>query len=299
MSPKLKTGVYLPNYGPFGDAQTIADLARDAENAGWDGFFLWDHIAPYGDENGEPLPCADPWLALTAAAMQTETIRLGTTVTPLPRRRPQVLARQTATLDLLSGGRGILGVGIGGGQREWDDLGEEISLQRRGRMLDEGLAVLVGLWSGEPFDFDGEFYQIKAAAFRPTPVQQPRISIWVGGFWPHKSPFKRMARWDGMFPLYEVFGPDQSPVFSEALAFVQAERERLGLADQPFNVIKMGLTPGENPGEAANILNAAAEMGATWWLELLMPEPYGLNPSDPGALAALRERVVQGPPSEG
>ena len=196
---------------------------------------------------------------------------------------------------MLSGSLLILGVGIGGGQREWDDLGETTDLPARGRMLDEGLSVLVGLWSGKPFDFDGEFCQINAAAFRPTPVQQPRIPIWVGGFWPHKPPFNRMARWDGMFPLFEVFGPEQSPVYAAALAFVQAEREQLGLANQPFDVIKMGMTPGDDLEEAAHILDAAASAGATWWLELLMPEPYGLSPADPSSLGILQQRVQQGP----
>ena len=66
MLHNIKTGVYLPNYGPFGDARAVADLARDAESAGWDGFFLWDHIAPYNDDfGGGPLICVDPWLALT------------------------------------------------------------------------------------------------------------------------------------------------------------------------------------------------------------------------------------------
>jgi alkanesulfonate monooxygenase SsuD/methylene tetrahydromethanopterin reductase-like flavin-dependent oxidoreductase (luciferase family) len=118
MSTRLKTAVYLPNHGPFGDARIIADLARDAESAGWDGFFLWDHIAEC-DEDGGSLPCTDPWLALTAAAMQTTSIILGTTVTPLPRRRPHKLARETVTLDRLSSGRLILSVGIGGGKAEW------------------------------------------------------------------------------------------------------------------------------------------------------------------------------------
>ncbi len=187
MSARLKTAIYLPNYGPFGDARAIADLARDAESAGWDGFFLWDHIAAH-DDAGDSLPCADPWLALTAAAMQTTSIMLGTTVTPLPRRRPHKLARETVTLDRLSGGRLILGVGIGGGQSEWDHLGEETDQRSRGRMLDEGLDVLTGLWSGEPFQFDGEHYHIEQAQFLPPPFQQPRIPVWVGGKLAEQTP---------------------------------------------------------------------------------------------------------------
>ena len=296
MSYKLKTGIYLPNYGPFGEASVVSSLARDAESVGWDGFFLWDHIAPYNDDfDGRPLPCTDPWLALTAAAMATSSIILGTTVTPLPRRRPHKLARETVTLDQLSNGRLILGVGIGGGKREYDHLGEESDLKARGQMLDEGLAVLVGLWSGEQFKFDGQYYHVEGAQFLPKPVQQPRIPIWVGGFWPNKRPFRRMANWDGMFPLFNIFGPEQEPVFKESLAFVKTERERLGI-DSPFDVIKMGMSPGDDLQEATARIDAAAEGGATWWLELLMPEVYGLNPTDPQAYEVLRNRVLQGPP---
>jgi probable F420-dependent oxidoreductase len=295
VSAGLKTAIYLPNYGPFGDARVIADLARDAESAGWDGFFLWDHIAAHSDAGGS-LPCTDPWLALTAAAMQTTSIILGTTVTSLPRRRPHKLARETVTLDRLSSGRLILGVGIGLGQSEWDHLGEETDQRSRGRMLDEGLDILARLWSGEPIQFDGEHYHIEQAQFLPTPFQQPRIPVWVGGFWPNKRPFRRMARWDGMFPLFDVYGPEQEPVFAEAVAFVQAERERLGL-NEPFDVIKMGMSPGDDPAEAAARINSAAEAGATWWLELIMPEVYGLSPADPQAITVLRTRVMKGPPA--
>ena len=297
MSAKWKTALYLPNHGPFGDARTIADLARDAESAGWDGFFLWDHIADR-DEDGNSLPHTDPWLALAAAAMQTKSIMLGTTVTPLPRRRPHKLARETVTLDRLSGGRLILGVGIGGGPLEWDHMGEETDLRSRGRMLDEGLEILAGLWSGEPFQFDGEHYHIEGAQFLPPSFQQPRIPVWVGGVWPNRRPFRRMARWDGMFPLFNVYGPEQEPVFAEAVAFVQAERERLGLRGH-FDVIKMGMSPGDDPAKAAACINPAIKAGATWWLELLMPEVYGLYPADPEAYPVLRNRVIQGPPPAG
>jgi len=108
-----------------------------------------------------------------------------------------------------------------------------------------------------------------------------------------------MARWDGMFPLFDVFGPEQEPVFAEAVAFVQAERERLGLHDEPFDVIKMGMSPGDDPAEAAARINSATKAGATWWLELLMPEVYGLYPTDPQAYTVLRTRVMQGPPAAG
>lgn len=291
MSNRIKTALYLPNYGPFGEARTIADLARDAESAGWDGFFIWDHIV----RDKTALPFADPWVALTAAAMQTTTIKLGTTVTPIPRRRPHMLAKETATLDLLSNGRLILSVGIGGGKSEWEHLGEEKDLVTRGKMLDEGLDVLVGLWSGKPFQFEGEYYHIEQAHFLPPPVQKPRIPIWVGGIWPNKRPFRRMARWDGMFPLFGPDSPDLEPVFTEAVAFVQEERKRLGI-NEPFDVLMRGVSPGDDPDEASVRINKAANLGATWWLEALTPDVFGLSPTEPETINVLRERVMQGPP---
>ena len=164
----MKFGIYLPNFGPYGDAHVLADLARDAEYAGWDGFFLWDHIT------GWKLPFVDPWVALTAIALNTQRMRIGTTVTPLPRRRPWKLARETVSLDHLSGGRLTLGVGIGGGEAEWDHLGEQPDLKVRGEMLDEALDILVGLWSGESFSYVGKYYQITEAHFLPYKLRDPR-----------------------------------------------------------------------------------------------------------------------------
>lgn len=287
----MRYGIYLPNFGPYGDARALAELARDAEQAGWDGFFIWDHIV--GEAS---LPTVDPWVGLAAAAMTTERIRLGATVTPLPRRRPWKLARETVSLDRLSGGRLIVGVGIGLGTREWDDLGEESDPRVRGAMLDEGLDVLTGLWTGEPFSYDGAYYTVKEAHFQPTPIQQPRIPIWVGGWWPTKAPFKRGARWDGIFPLYSHW--DNSPErLAEVVAYTRARRE----SDSPFDVIAMGVTPGENPAEGQATAAAYAAAGATWWLEVIAPYRFGQEDLSqlPWPVEALRERVRQGPPAKG
>jgi alkanesulfonate monooxygenase SsuD/methylene tetrahydromethanopterin reductase-like flavin-dependent oxidoreductase (luciferase family) len=149
MSTALKHGVYLPNFGAFGSAHTLAELAVDAERAGWDGFFLWDHIARLS-----PTDMVDPWIALAAVAMATRNVRIGALVTPLPRRRPWKMARETVTLDHLSNGRLIVGVGSGspGGRSvEWGNFGEALDDRTRGAMLDEGLQVLTGLWSGGHF----------------------------------------------------------------------------------------------------------------------------------------------------
>jgi alkanesulfonate monooxygenase SsuD/methylene tetrahydromethanopterin reductase-like flavin-dependent oxidoreductase (luciferase family) len=153
----VRYGVSVPNFGVGVDARAIAELAREAEEAGWDGFFLWDHLFAFSPG---PVPVVDPWVALTAVALSTSRVWLGPMVTPLPRRRPAKLARETASLDHLCGGRLILGVGIGAMPYEHDYLGEEADMRVRGAMLDEGLEVLTGLWSGEPFGHRGEHYRV-------------------------------------------------------------------------------------------------------------------------------------------
>lgn len=283
----MKFGIYLPNFGPFGYANTLANLAQDAENAGWDGFFIWDHIA------GWTSSMVDPWVALAAIAVNTERIRIGTTVTPIPRRRPWKLAREAVSIDHLSGGRLTLGVGIGGGIGEWAHLGEETDLKKRGAMLDEALTVLVGLWSGEPFSFAGQYYQIENAQFLPSPLQQPRIPIWVGGVWPNKPPFRRAAKWDGAFPLFEAEeNEEELAQLEEMVRFVSEHREQ----EQPFEIVIMGVSHDAESEEVINLVKQRAEVGATWWLESLTPFRFGKGYEDEWPVEAMRERVRQGPP---
>ncbi|MBN1310613.1 MAG: LLM class flavin-dependent oxidoreductase [Anaerolineae bacterium] len=287
----MKYGIYLPNFGPYGDARVLAGLAQDAEKAGWDGFFLWDHIA------GWKLPIVDVWVALAAIAMHTKRIRIGTTVTPLPRRRPWKVARETVSLDHLSGGRLILSVGIGLGEDEWDHLGEETDPKRRGAMLDEALDILVGLWTGELFSYAGQHYTVQDAHFLPRPVQQPRIPIWVGGFWPNKAPFRRAAKWDGVFPLFlEAEGEGQELAqLEEALSYINAQRP----SEQPQDIVCMGITPGDEAEQATDMVRKRADLGATWWLELIAPFRFGKGFEDEWPVKALRERILQGPPQVG
>src|SRR5918997_5057730 len=146
----MRFGFSVANFGEYGDVRLLAELAHEAEESSWDGFFLWDHIAWPGMGN-----VVDPWLALTAIALRTGRLRIGALVTPLPRRRPWKVARETTTLDHLSGGRLIVGAGLGINPEEFDRLGEGRNLRTRAAMLDEGLAVLTGLWRGEPFRFAG------------------------------------------------------------------------------------------------------------------------------------------------
>jgi len=288
----MKFGIYLPNFGPFGDARLLAELARDAENSGWEGFFLWDHMA--ASMEIPALPMADPWVALAAVALNTQKIRIGTTVTPLPRRRPWKLARETVSLDHLSGGRLTLGVGTGLGPGEWDDLGEETSHKRRGAMLDEGLQVLAGLWSGDPFCFDGQFYHIRRAQFLPRPVQQPRLPVWVGGFWPYTAPFRRAAHWDGAVPLFEADTEEQELAqLAEVARFLSEARPG---AARPLDLICTGITPGDDRTQAAQIIRPRSALGATWWLEAIAPYRLGHGFDGEWPVEALRRRILQGPP---
>lgn len=280
-------GLYLPNFGAFGDAQTLVSLALDAEASGWDGFFIWDHIAGFDNT------MVDPWVGLAAVAQATRTLRIGTTVTPVPRRRPHKLARETVSLDRLSGGRLIFGVGTGEGAPEYEHLGEEGEHRVRGAMLDEALEVITGLWRGEALDHRGTHYQVQTKGFRPTPVQEPRIPIWVGGFWPHRKPMRRAARFDGVIPLFDV-GPGESDLdpLRACLDYLRSQRT----SDAPFDIVKTGITPGDDVGRAQDTVGRYREAGVTWWLEAIAPYRVGKSFQEPWDLDGLRERVLQGPP---
>jgi alkanesulfonate monooxygenase SsuD/methylene tetrahydromethanopterin reductase-like flavin-dependent oxidoreductase (luciferase family) len=246
---------------PAGDAATAAELATEAEAAGWDGFFVW-----------EPVWGVDAWVALTAAAMRTERIRLGTMLTPLPRRRPWDLAGQTAALDNLSGGRVILSVGLGALHEGWLAFERETSRKHRAEFLDEGLAVLTGLWAGQPFTFSGQHYDVRPTDFMvpPPPVQRPRIPIWVVGLWPAPRSMRRAAAWDGWLPNIRPDGggePQGGPpvaAVAEAVAWIRAERAARGLDMTGYDVVVEGVT---RPEDTADAVRAMAEAGATWWLE--------------------------------
>jgi alkanesulfonate monooxygenase SsuD/methylene tetrahydromethanopterin reductase-like flavin-dependent oxidoreductase (luciferase family) len=285
----MQYAIYLPLFEPFGSARIIADLARDAEQAGWDGLFVWD------DVSGWEKDMTDPWIALSAAAVNTQRVWLGALITPLARRRPWKFARETASLDHLSGGRLVVGVGVGGGQEQFGDLGDQPNQRVRGEMLDEGLEVVTGLWSGESFGFAGQHYQLKPAVFRPRPLQQPRIPIWVAGVWPHKRPLLRMARWDGMFPLFwGIQDPaEQQANLRQMLGNVLSMREA-ALPDsgqRPFDVVVSGQTAADQPDQTQAHIAGFAAAGATWWLESLEPERGG----QVWSFEQLRERVLAGP----
>jgi alkanesulfonate monooxygenase SsuD/methylene tetrahydromethanopterin reductase-like flavin-dependent oxidoreductase (luciferase family) len=269
----VKQGVSVPNFGEFFDPRVVAELAKEAEDAGWDGFFTWDHILPWGEA-----PVADPWVTLAAVAVATERIKLGPMVTPLARRRPWVVARQAVTLDHLSNGRVILGVGLGfPPDREFGTFGEEKSDRIRAERLDEALTILEGMMNGEPFGFEGKHYQVSRQTFLPRPVQRPRIPTWVAGMWPGRGPFARAARWDGVFPIDAATGG--AAFTPEALAEMVTHLTRLRGDLEGFEIVAP-LAEGRSPAEYE-------EAGATWVMS---------GPTLEGGLAELRPRIAAGPP---
>jgi alkanesulfonate monooxygenase SsuD/methylene tetrahydromethanopterin reductase-like flavin-dependent oxidoreductase (luciferase family) len=270
---RLHSALWLPLFGELADPVVMARLAAEAEEAGWDGVFVWDQVCWR-----EPIrQIADPWIVLAAAATTTQRLRLGPMVTPLPRRRPAKVARETATLDRLSGGRLTLGVGIGGDQfaGEFSKTGEELDDGRRGRMLDEALAVLAGAWSGEPVRHRGEHYTVDGIRFLPRPVQRPGVPVWAAGMPGNIRPIQRAARLDGFFPA-NLERPDQLAEIAARLVDLRGGLDGYDLA--------VSLAPGVDP-------EPYARAGATWWLPEIEPGA-GLDtvrgllrdgPADPGS----------------
>ena len=285
----MRFGIHIPPFGPLSDARVLADLAVEAEEAGWDGFFLWD------DVTFDPIiPVGDPWISLAAIAARTQRIRLGPLVTPLPRRRPWKVAREAISLDHLSLGRLILGVGSGGASEEFADLGEASDPKVLAAMLEEGLQILTGLWSGEPFSFEGNYYHIRAAQFLPRPVQSPSIPIWGAGGWPNKAPFRRAARWDGVFPQdirlrgVEMMAPQE---MQSLLSYMTPYRQ----TEASYDVVQAGITSGLSPEQDSALIASYAAVGVTWWLENFMPQRWGGSWSD-WPLDQMHRRISQGPP---
>ena len=274
-------GIDIPPFEEFANPRFMAEVAYEAEQAGWDAVFTWDHVWL-----GMKAPFVDPWVALSAVAMRTNRIRIGAMVTPLARRRPWQVARATVSLDHLSNGRLIFGVGLGSPiDTEFAAFGEETDNRVRARKLDEGLDVLAGLWSGEPFSYDGQEYKIDDVTFLPKPVQRPRIPIWVGGQWPNRAPFRRAARWDGAFPIVNNGSTPITPdVLREIGDFTKAHRT----SDGPFDMVAGAGNPMDDPAEIAERVAALEEAGLTWAI-------YSFG-SWHGTIKGCRERIRQGPP---
>ena len=275
----MQYGLDVPTTGAYADARVLAQLAVEAEAAGWDGFFVWDVLGGH-----EPTPALDPIVALTAVALATRRLRIGTMVTPLARHRPWVVARQLANLDQLSGGRMTCTVGLGYSADEFSRWGEDADPGRRAARLDEGLAIMAGLWQQEGFSFQGAHYTVHDATLAPRPLQSPRLPLWVAGGWPRRAPFRRAARWDGVC-FMSVHADTRRWLaveeFRAGVAYVQEQRG----TDAPLAIIMSGDSSGDRAAGVAKV-QAFADAGATWWVE----EGIGWE------LDEFRAHIQAGPP---
>ncbi|MFD9438319.1 LLM class flavin-dependent oxidoreductase [Streptomyces sp. NPDC060006] len=259
MTP-LRSALWLPLFDELCDPAAVARLAAEAEEAGWHGVFVWDHLrwrAPVRR-------AADPWITLAAIATATEHLRFGPMVTALARRRPTKVARETATLDRLGGGRLTLGVGLGSDRfaGELSATGEELDDRRRGRMLDESLEILTAAWSGRPVHHHGSHYTVDDITFLPRPVQRPGVPVWAAGLPGNVRPLRRAARHDGFVPV-NLEHPDQLAGIVTTLTGLRGSRTT------PYD-IAVPLPPGSDPAPYA-------EAGATWWLAEFAPETVSVD----------------------
>jgi alkanesulfonate monooxygenase SsuD/methylene tetrahydromethanopterin reductase-like flavin-dependent oxidoreductase (luciferase family) len=279
----VRVGLNMPNFDVFAEPATVVTIAREAERAGWDGVFVWDHINIFGEA---PVDLADPWVLLTLMASATERIAIGPMVTPLPRRRPWVLARQTATLDRVSNGRLILGVGLGfPPDTEFTSFGEEADAKIRAQKLDEGLEVLNGLWSGEAFEFSGRYYRVGRTRFLPATVQRPRPPVIVAGTWPVMAPLRRAARWDGYFPLRMLPDGEADPLAPDDVREIKRLLDE-ARGGRPAEIVVSEESAGERL--VGDRLAALAQAGATWYLDGLSTRHMSLE--------QLLGRIKAGPP---
>lgn len=278
----MKYGLSLPNKGIYSDINLISELAQFAEEANWDGFFLWDHVA-----GPAKTPFIDPWVCMAAVALITQKMRLGIMVTPLSRRRPWKVAREIVALDHLSRGRIILGVGLGYfTNKEFKDFGEVYNPILRGEMLDEGLEIIAGLQSGKLFSYAGKHYKITGTVFKPPPVQSPRIPVWVGGMWPNKPPFRRAARWNGVIPMGKGKGyiPLTPSEIREIKEYILKHRSN----DEPYDYCLGGRTEGKSISLDRSVIQPYQDAGLTWWIE-------GIPPTGMSLKQAIK-RIRIGPP---
>jgi alkanesulfonate monooxygenase SsuD/methylene tetrahydromethanopterin reductase-like flavin-dependent oxidoreductase (luciferase family) len=285
----VRFSVNIPNFGDFADVRTVATVASAAEQSGWDGLFVWDHVV-HDKQARRGVPFGDPWMLLTAAALATSRIRLGTLVTPVARRRPEQLARQVATLDGVSRGRVIFAAGLGGPiDDEYASFGDSTDPAELASRLDEGLDLLSQYWSGQPVNHEGRHYQVHDVTLLPATVQQPRPPVWIAGYWPRRRPMRRAAAWDGAAPLFLSARHGHPPEASELRDLVTFLRDERGdRRDEPFDVVVGGASPVRG---AQDVVGPLAEAGATWWDERQVQGRDGLDQLEP-----VLRRIEAGPP---
>jgi len=278
----MKHGFVLP----YAEARDAAELAHLAEESGWDGFFVW-----------EPVWGIDAWVTLTAAAMRTERIRLGTMLSPVARMRPWKLASEAATLDRLSNGRVTLAVGLGAPDTGWAAFGEPTDRKTRAELTDEALAIITGLWGGQPFSFTGKHYTIGPLDFLtpPPPVQQPRIPIWVVGVCNSTRSLTRVARYDGLLPSARGADGRMGQATPDEVRAAVSQLQTLRGDGAPLDVVVEGETPIGDAARATEIKAPWQTAGATWWLEAAWSNMPGPDLTYANALARTRARITAGP----
>jgi alkanesulfonate monooxygenase SsuD/methylene tetrahydromethanopterin reductase-like flavin-dependent oxidoreductase (luciferase family) len=272
----MQHGLWLTNGD---DILELVERAVAAEDAGWDGVFVSDSL-PHS-------VYPDPWVLLASIAARTEEIRLGTWVVPVPRRQPWQVAQEVATLDRLSDGRVILGAGLGNDD-EYEAFGRPYEPRTLGDRFDEALDVIDGLWTGDPFSYDGDHFTLADAEVGPTPVQQPRVPILLGCWWPNKKPLHRGARWDGIMPFWpSLTGDGRGPNGEEATGSPEEVRAILeyyhGITDDPGEI----LLPNVPSKDAPEYVDICRELGATW----LLTTDIDASSDD------ADRRIREGPPS--
>ncbi|HET6985814.1 MAG TPA: LLM class flavin-dependent oxidoreductase [Kribbella sp.] len=283
----MRYGVYLPNQAAFADVDVLVELALSAEAAGWDGFFIWDELLPLHPHTdavrealGESDDVADAMVALTAVAMATDRIRFGTLVTAVARLRPETFARQAVTLDRLSEGRLVLGVGLGHPDDQFTGFGMDVDLRTRASMVDEFLDLVTRLWTGERVDFEGKHYTCRGVSLRPTPLQHPRIPIWIGAGGSYRPPRRRAARWDGFAPASEQW-PDVV-ITPETYAEIADDLHAVRTAG-PYDLVLIGNADATEPTPAT--IPQYERHGVTWLLTQALTIPDA------------RARILHGPPA--
>lgn len=274
----MNHGLWLTD-GTTENTQDLVDLAIDAEDAGWDGVFVSDSL-PFAE-------FPDPWVLLSGIAARTDSIQLGTWVVPIPRRQPWQFAQEVATLDRLADGRLIVGAGLGN-DPDYDAYGTPYDPPRLGDRFDEALEIIDRLWAGGPVDFDGDHFTLEDAEVHPTPLQEPRVPLLMGAWWPNKKPLRRGAEWDGIMPFFASLTGDGTGPHGEAATAEPADeaRELLeyyhDIAEDPGEI----LLPSVPVDDEAAFLDEMADLGVTWALSTDLGEE----------LDEMRASIRDGPP---